>query len=240
MRARRVALVKSAGRADRFAQAVLEVGAVPVLVTPFRREDVPHADEILRAALRPLPDWAVVTSPHAAPLLGRVLPRTSALRVAAIGPGTASALHSAGVRPDLIGSRGGTELAQDMIAAGCAAGQQVLHAAGEPSRPELAAALAAVGVDVVTVPVYRMVRDPIGERSAVGHFDAVVVASPRLAGRAVELFADHPPVVAIGRTTAAALRDLGWPPVAVAAKAVPEDVAFALASYWARFGEEER
>lgn len=243
----RVALVKSAGRADAFAAAVHAAGGVPVLVAPFRREDVPHADAYLRAALLPPPDWVAVTSPHAAAVIGRVLPRGAGVRVAAVGPGTASALHSAGVRPDLIGDGGGTELGEALLAAGCAAGDTVVHAAGEPSRPELRARLAAEGVEVVTVSVYRMVPDPVGERSAAGRFDAVVVGSPRLAARAAELFEPRPPVVAIGRTTAAALRDLGWAPAAVAARPTPDDVEGALRSVIAGpdrspppGGEEER
>ena len=243
MTGRRVALLKSAGRADGFAQAVRGLGAVPVLVSPFRCEDVPRADELLRAALLPAPRWAVATSPYAAPFLGRVLPRSVRVQVAAVGSGTASALHSAGIRPDLIGSGGGQDLARAMLAAGCEAGDAVVHITGEPTRPELRTTLAAAGVEVVTVPVYRMVPDPIGERSATGHFDAVVVSSPRLAVRALELFDARPPVVAIGRTTAAALRDLGWSPAAVAARAIPEDVADALGSLWGRqgtAGEENR
>ena len=69
----------------------------------------------------------------------------------------------------------------------------------------------------------------VGERAAQGEFAAVVVGSPNLAQRAATLFPARPPAVAIGRTTASALRDLGWPPAAVAATPSPADVASALA-----------
>jgi uroporphyrinogen-III synthase len=115
----RVALFKSAGRAEGFAQAIRDAGGDPVLVSPFRCED--HADAVpcLHDALTSGATWAVATSPHAAPALARVLTDGFDVRVAAVGPGTAGALHTSGVRTRLVGSGGGAELAQAMIAAGC-------------------------------------------------------------------------------------------------------------------------
>jgi uroporphyrinogen-III synthase len=88
--------------------------------------------------------------------------------------------------------------------------------------------LESAGAVYVAVPVYRAVADVVGERAATGEFAAVVVGSPNLARRAASLFPARPPAVAIGRTTASALRDAGWPPAAVAATPTPADVAEAL------------
>lgn len=231
--ARRIAIVKSAGRADAFAEAVRAIGLVPVLVSPFRVERIDEGEEAFRRGLAgpstsDAPAWVAVTSPHAVPCFDRV-PRGLGLPpVAAVGAGTASALQAAGISPAIVGDAGGGALAERMLAAGLRAGDVVLHPCGEDARRELADTLGAAGATVVPVAVYRMVPDEIGARAAAGEFAAVVVGSPRLAQRAAELFPSRPPVVAIGRTTAAALRDLGWRPAAVAAQPSPTDVAAAV------------
>jgi uroporphyrinogen-III synthase len=231
---RRVALVKSAGRADAFAVALRAAGFVPVLVSPFQREAIPEGEERLErslAAARALGGagvWVAVTSAHAVPGLSGLGDLLEGARFAAVGGGTATALHAVGFDADVIGDGGGAALAREMLAAGVTPRETVLHPCNEAVRRELAIVLADAGIDVTTVPVYRMVPDAVGERAARGEFHAVVVASPRLAARAAELFADRPPAVAIGRTTAAALRDLGWPPRAVAAGPTPADVAAAV------------
>lgn len=226
---RRVAIVKSAGRADAFAEAVRGLGFVPVLVSPFREEPVAGGDAALAEALARRPRWIAVTSPHAVRALEPHLDQVARLSLTAVGPGTASALHSIGLRPAVVGDAGGEALARRMVAAGLVAGDVVVHPCAEESRRELGDALSAAGAVVLAVPVYRMVEDPVGERAAAGEFRAVVVGSPRLARRAAALFPKRPPAVAVGRTTAAAMRDLGWPPAQVAAMPTPEDVAGALA-----------
>ena len=240
MSERRVALVKSAGRADAFAAALRAAGFVPVLVAPFRREALERGERELGDALgyaRALVvgagrrgTWLAVTSANAVAALTGLRGQLAGTRIAAVGGGTATALHAAGLAAEVVGDSGGAALARRMLAAGLVAGDTVVHACAEDTRPELADVLAAAGVHVRAIAVYRMVRDAVGERAAAGTFHAVVVASPRLAARALELFARRPPAVAVGRTTAAALRDLGWTPAAVAASASPQDVAAAVAS----------
>jgi uroporphyrinogen-III synthase len=236
-----VAIVKSAGRADAFAQAVTEAGLVPVLVSPFREERIAGQDQsferLLRRGPTPLPGrprvgppkWVAFTSPNATWVLDLVKPWPDDVRIAAIGPGTASCVHAAGLATAVIGEGGGAALARKMLAAGLAAGDVVLFPCGEETRPELSAALSDADVHVISIPVYRMVADPVGERAATGVFAAVVVGSPRLGERAMELIPPpRPPVIAIGRTTAQALRDFGWPPAAVAEKPTAKDVGAAL------------
>lgn len=226
---RRVAVVKSAGRADAFAEAIRAAGFLPVLVSPFREEPVDDAGSALAAAVAALPKWIAATSPHAVRALVPHAPALGGVRLAAVGSGTASAMHSAGLVPEIVGDAGGEALARRMLGAGLAAGDLVVHPCAEDARRELADTLGAAGAVVRSVAVYRMVRDPVGERAAEGEFFAVVVGSPRLAERAAELFPGRPPVVAVGRTTAQALRDLGWRPAHVAATPSPADVAGALA-----------
>lgn len=225
----RVAIVKSAGRADPFAEAIRGAGFTPVLVSPFQVEEVPGAREALAEALASRPAWVAVTSPHAVPVLEGADLRGA--RVAAVGAGTATAMQSAGFDEiAIVGEAGAESLGAKIVAAGVARGDAVLHPCGEDARADLGRVLAAAGARYVAVPVYRMVEDAVGERAATGAFAAVVVGSPNLARRAADLFPAHPPAIAIGRTTAAALRDLGWPPAAVAARPTPSDVAAALAA----------
>jgi len=223
----RVAIVKSAGRADAFAEAVRAIGLAPVLVSPFRIEPVDDARDEVRLALIDGAAWLVVTSPHAAPHVAGLA--SGAFKVAAVGQGTASALQSAGFDDiALVGDGGGEALAERIVAAGLAAGGRVVHPCAEDARQEMRRVVERAGGVYVPVPVYRAVADAVGERAATGEFAAVVVGSPNLARRAVELFPARPPAVAVGRTTASALRDVGWPPAAVAATPTPADVAAAL------------
>mgnify|MGYP001211639166 CR=1 FL=1 len=238
MTERRVALVKSAGRADAFAVALRAAGFVPVLVSPFQREPIPQGEQELARALayalglavapRRASVWVAVTSAHAVPALEAVRHLLPAARLAAVGAGTATALHAAGLRAHVVGDAGGAGLAERMLDAGLGRGDVVLHPCAMEARVELRATLADAGVTLRALPVYRMTADPVGERAAEGEFHAVVVTSPRLAERALELFPAKPRVVAIGRTTAAALRDLGWTPAVVAATPSPADVAAAV------------
>jgi uroporphyrinogen-III synthase len=223
----RVAIVKSAGRADAFAQAVRGLGLTPVLVSPFRVEEHDEAHQELCLALARRVAWFVVTSPHAAVEVLEMFCMQH-FKVAAVGQGTASALQGLGFDVTLVGDGGAEALGKNIVEAGLQPGDVVVHACGEDRRPELRRVIEDAGGVYVPVVVYTMVADPVGERAAEGEFAAVVVGSPNLARRAADLFPSRPPAVAIGRTTASALRDLGWPPAAVAARPTAEDVAAAL------------
>lgn len=223
----RVAIVKSAGRADAFAQAVRGLSMTPVLVSPFQVEEHENAHRELCSALTGSVAWFAVTSPHAAVDVLEMF-CMEPFKVAAVGQGTASALQALGFEVDLVGDGGAESLGRKIVAAGLPPGAVVVHACGEDARPELRRVIEAAGGVYRPVVVYEMVPDAVGERAAVGEFAAVVVGSPNLARRAKDLFPARPPAVAIGRTTAAAMRDLGWPPAAVAATPTPDDVAAAL------------
>jgi uroporphyrinogen-III synthase len=224
----RVAIVKSAGRADAFADAVRGLGLTPVLVSPFQVEEHEAAHHEMCAALTGRVAWLAVTSPHAA--VGVLaLFAMEPFRVAAVGRGTASALQALDFDVDVVGDAGADALGWKIVAAGLKPGETVVHACGEDARPDLRRVVEGAGAVYLPVVVYRMVPDPVGERAASGEFDAVVIGSPNLAQRAAQLFPSHPPAVAIGRTTASALRELGWPPAAVAALPTADDVAAALA-----------
>ena len=223
----RVALVKSATRAESFLDALRAAGLQGVLVSPFVREEIDGAAERLQAELSRGADWVAVTSPSAAPVLARVA--VHGAQVAAVGTGTASALVATGLEVTVVGDRGGEALGAHMYAAGLRAGDRVVHPCGADVRPELAASLCAHGATVVAVPVYRMLPDPVGERAAQeGRFDALVVTSPRNALRALSLFDPLPPLVAVGETTSEVLLRAGVAAVATATDPSPGGVVEAV------------
>jgi uroporphyrinogen-III synthase len=227
--AARVAVVKSAGRADVLADAVRRLGLVPVLVSPFQVEELPDVHHRMCVVLAQRVAWFAVTSPNACVRVLEMFAMGS-FQVASVGEGTASALQSLGFQVALVGDAGAESLGRQIVARGLAPGDVVVHACAVDARPELRRVIEEAGGHYIAAPVYRMAPDPVGERAATGEFAAVLVGSPNLARRAAELFVSRPPAVAIGRTTAAALRDLGWPPAAVAATPTADDVAAAVAA----------
>ena len=146
-------------------------------------------------------DWVVVTSANGARELARRLTAPPA-RLAAIGPGTAEALHGLGLDADLV-PRVHT--------------QEGLLAELPPGRVLLAAAAGARrllveerGADFVAL--YRTVE----LRPAAPAGDVAILASAS-AARALAATGARLPVVAIGPQTAAAARERGLEVAAVAA-----------------------
>ena len=161
------------------------------------------------APVDPAPyDWVVVTSPNGAAELARRLtgpPR----RLAAIGPGTAEALRTRGLEPELVPEASTQE---GLLATLPRPAGRVLLAAAEGARRLLVDEL---GADFL--PLYRTVElrpDPPPEG------DLVVLASPS-AARALAASGVRLPVVSIGPQTTAAARGVG---LDVAAEAETHDL----------------
>lgn len=141
------------------------------------------------------------------------------LRTAAVGPVTAGALHAAGVEPPpvLVNDGGADALWTALASADAWPGRRVLVPTTPGGRAVLARQLRAAGANVDEVEAYRMMprdTDAIASDWRAARPGAVIVASPRVAHLLVAavgvgaLTALHA-VVAIGTTTAGALRDLG-------------------------------
>jgi uroporphyrinogen-III synthase len=108
-------------------------------------------------------------------------------------------------------------LARAMLAAGTSG--PVLFACGAQRRDELPAWLRAKGVQVEEVECYRTILAPLANaRAAAVPGEWLVVASPSVVGLLVRAYpsAERPYLIAVGPTTAAAARDAGWTPAAVA------------------------
>jgi uroporphyrinogen-III synthase len=142
-------------------------------------------------------DWLLVTSRNGAHELGRR--GVTANRIAAIGPATAEALRSHGLRVDLVATTHSQEGLRDELPAGSA-----LLAAAEGAR---------LGVlDADFLPLYRTIE----LHPEVPEVDVALLMSGS-AARALAAAGAHVPVVAIGPQTEAEAAAAGFYVAAVAA-----------------------
>jgi uroporphyrinogen III methyltransferase/synthase len=212
-------------------------GAEPVLIPmiAIRRLDTAPLD----AALEQAWDWIVATSPNGARVvLDRLAERGLPTRWAAIGPRTAETLMASGIEPRIALSDGtGAALAE---ALGRVEGQQVLLARARTATKDLPRILRAQGAHVRDVAVYETIAGPESSRAPLAQaladgIDAVIFTSgstvegfTRLAAEPALALASKT-VVAIGPTTAGAVRETGVEP-RVARARTPLAIVQALAS----------
>jgi uroporphyrinogen-III synthase len=142
-------------------------------------------------------DWLVVTSRNGAHELGRR--GVTANRVAAIGPATAEALRSHGLRVDLVAATHTQEGLREALPEGT-----LLLAAAEGARQDI--------LDADFLPLYRTIE----LRPDVPQADVALLMSGS-AARALATTGSRIPVVAIGPQTAAGARAAGLDVAAVAA-----------------------
>ncbi len=142
-------------------------------------------------------DWLVVTSRNGAHELARR--GVSANRIAAIGPATAEALRSHGLRVDLVAATHTQEGLRDELPEGT-----LLLAAAEGARQDV--------LDADFLPLYRTIE----LQPDVPDADVALLMSGS-AARGLAATGAHFPVVAIGPQTAAEARAAGLDVVAVAA-----------------------
>lgn len=205
----RVAITRADGQGRELAQRVGALGCEPVLwpliaIEPLSTEPID-----------PQPyDWVVVTSPNGAAELARRL-EAPPRHLAAIGPGTASALRVHGLEPDLV-PRESTQ--EGLLGELPRPPGRVLLAAAEGARRLLVDEL---GADFLAL--YRTVEltpEPVPE------VELVVLMSPS-AARALARTGLRAPVLAIGPQTAAAARELE---LDIAAEAATHDLVGVVAA----------
>ena len=236
---RRVVVTRAAGRSGDLIQALGEAGAevigLPVTAT------VPASDggEALAHMAGRLGTfaWVVFSSVNAVEHLFAHVRDARALagvRVAAVGPATATALAARGVEADVVAPTGSSEGLVGALRGGADTGAKgaapgaapaaVLLPRSEQADRRLPDALAGLGWVVVEVPAYRTVPaaiDPASAAAAEGA-DAVVFA----AGSAVRAYLEAglpvpEAVVCIGESTAGIARQAGLAVAAVAARPEP-------------------
>ena len=146
-------------------------------------------------------DWLVITSRNGAHELARR--GVTANRIAAIGPATADALRSHGLRVDLVAATHTQEGLRQELPVGT-----ILLAAAEGARRDV--------LDGAFLPLYRTIE----LRPVVPSVDVALLMSGS-AARALAAMGAHMPIVAIGPQTAAEAREAG---LDVAGVAVTHDL----------------
>jgi uroporphyrinogen III methyltransferase/synthase len=231
-----IAVTRARAQASPLAARLRELGA-----------NVIEAPAIKTRALEPdLPffaghDLIVVSSPNGARELFAALERggrdaraLAGHRIAAMGPGTARALHEHGIVADLVPDRA---VAEGMIAALAEIPlAKVLLVRAREGRDTLAQALRERGVAVTLLALYETVAEPLSGAalSATAAADWITFTSAStvrfLAEAAGGALPEGPRLASIGPATSAALREHGREPDLEADPHTPDGLVAALAN----------
>lgn len=255
LRDRHIVLTRPEGRGADWKTLLMEAGAsvaeLPLIEISFEPDAI-----ILTEVLDGMGeyDWLVFTSPNGVRgFFDRFFERFADIRsvggvkIACVGPATEKAVRSYHLEPDVVSEQAdAVSLGRKMMASHDVENQKILMATGNLSAPGLALMLLDEGLAIVDVlKVYSTEEKPVTESPEAAEFrqrgaDVIVFASPS----AVESFmhqaaslrpaagARHPKAIAIGPTTADAMKRTGIPLAAVAtaptAKAIRDAVIAAL------------
>ncbi|MBA3311936.1 MAG: uroporphyrinogen-III C-methyltransferase [Planctomycetota bacterium] len=228
---KRVGVTRPEHQADGVVDALLKLGAQPVLM-PLVEILPPEDWAAVDRAIAALPDydWHVFTSANGVDgFLGRLWERGDDLRtlagsrIAAIGPATVERLRAFHLRADVVPheyrAEGLVEALRPLVA-----GQRVLWAGADRGRDVLQVGLEAAGATVEKIVVYRScdassLAPDVSDLLTRGELDWVGLSSPSIARRFAELLpADakchlgtRVRLAAISPVTAEAAREAGLP-----------------------------
>lgn len=230
-------------------RALEKEGFVPV-VCPVMTEQPPADSVAVERVATELEqyDWVMCSSARSVGALLRARagkPWPKGLKSAAVGEQTAQSLLAMGADPKPVVARtaGAESLWLELKDRDSWPGKRVLIPTVRQGRPGLIRALVAAGARVDAVEAYRMLplaHHEVADRFALADADAVVLASPSVAHALFEAIGLAPfgtlrAVVAIGNTTAEALRAHGIEPI------VPTRTGFLhVAKQLARLREAQR
>jgi uroporphyrinogen III methyltransferase / synthase len=220
---RRVVVTRARTQASGLASTLRELGAEVVELPAIRIESRIDSDEV-RAAVTAIHTYALVclTSPNGVQMLceamveqGRDARALANATIAAIGPGTASALAELGVIADIVPERFVAEALVEALAPVEVKGRPVLVARAAEARDVLPDALRERGAEVDVVALYDTVReqpDPAAIEAAQGA-DYLTFTSSSTVRNLVEALGEKLPskarVVSIGPVTSEAARSAG-------------------------------
>lgn len=185
-------------------------------------------------------DWLVLTSKHAVPAIDWAEVRVP---VAVVGEGTADAIRAAGVEPALIAKGpGAKQLAAELAEQGID-GTHLVCVLSDIARSELTDELVPTGAHVNVLTGYTNtpeteIESTLRDRIAGGAMEAVTFASPSSVAAFVEMIGVDLPalsgaaMIAIGPTTADAMRAHGLPVHATAETSTVAGFVETLASYF--------
>ena len=243
----RVLVARAPDAAAAWIQALTARGAIVTASETFTLESMLDKTRARRSLDRIHDwDWILLTSQNGLRFLVDGLnARSLALnelsaKFGVVGPQTARALEDHGREPDAVASPPNGRGLAATLGGLVAPGDRVLIVGPEDARPDLSAGLAGSGADIHSVPFYR--NRPAANVSAVGQelarrvFDAALFGSPTsflhlfdALGEDAAVHFAHLAVVAIGPTTAKAIRDRGCSVAAVASLPTPDGIADAVA-----------
>jgi uroporphyrinogen III methyltransferase/synthase len=225
---RTIAVTRAREQASDLGRRLQTLGARVVLAPAIRTEP-------LDAELPDLSgfDLLCLTSPTGAARLLELVRDARDLagpRIAAIGPGTAAALRTGGIEPDILPSRSNAEGLVEALE-----GVEVSHAEiarAQEGREVLPDALRERGAEVELLALYRTIAEPLSdtERAAALGADLLVFAS----SSAVKAFQSAagtltgPRIASIGPATSATIRDLGGEVAIEAAEHTPDGLIGAI------------
>jgi uroporphyrinogen-III synthase len=235
----RVLVPRPRARAEQLCFLLEDEGA-EVLAVPLLELEAPTDSRPLQAAAELLRrfGWVAFASERGVTALveaSRTAGTLDVLRtrkLAAVGPGTAAALGAHGLEATLVASVSTGEGLAEALVPRLAPGEVVLLPAAEDGRRELEDELRAAGVGVERVAAYRsrpVGSEPEGWAEVVAHPPrCVLFGSPRtveafLALPGAEALVRRVRAVAVGPTTATALRGRGWEPAAIASTPTPPE-----------------
>lgn len=237
----RVVVTRDATRVAPLATRLAGQGGDVVAVAITRTEVAPPdawADLVARVARIDDYDAVVVASANAADALARALgeARVRIARAIAVGAATADALGRHGIAADVAARPDAIGVADEVLGRGA---RRVLWPRAEGGREEGIERLRAGGVSVDAPVAYRTVTaDPGNARAALEGADVVCVYAPSQVAALAELglldLLGGAAVVAIGETTAAALRARGIAVAAVPASPDPDAMASAIIAVYPR------
>lgn len=251
-----IGVTRPSAQAHGMASALRRVGAEPLLV-PAIEVVPPEQPARLAEAVRQAADydWVVFTSTNGVDAyfaeLSRQdgdLRRLGGVRVAAIGPATADALRTRGLRPDVVPDefRGEAVAAAMLDADGDAMrGQRVLLPRAAVARDALPDALRAAGAQVTVVAAYQTVGvahrqvDTLREALQAARLSALTFTSPSTVQHTLAALDDDRDllgrtcIAAIGPITAEAARDAGLAVAVVADDYTSDGLISALSSHFA-------
>jgi uroporphyrinogen III methyltransferase/synthase len=240
---KRVLITRQAPCSDEFAERLREAGAEPVLA-PLIRIAPPEDAQAAATAVKAIGDfdWVAFSSRNgverfwqeleSAQLDARAL---SGVRIAAIGPRTADALQTRGIKPDFVPSQYVSESVAEGLLGRTDPGDRVLLFRAQEARDVLPDALREAGRIVTVVAAYRAVRAPVPDLAhLVESCDILTFTSAGIVRSFVAQLDDAVAaargkiVACIGPITAQAARDAGLEAAVIAEEFTTEGLARSL------------
>ena len=235
---RRVLVTRTPEQSQGLIEGLIAQGAEPVLMPCIEISALPMVSgDAVERSLSQIDSfaWIIFTSVNAVEHawkrlrhIGKDARAFANCRIAAMGQATAKALEARGLIADCIPVQfTSAALAKD-LGARVKNDEKILIFGPKEPRPELATALAQLGVQVTQAPVYQT-TEPSGKTEDPGHLDAITLCSPsavkgllfclpKIVEQCQEV--NRPKIISIGPVTSAAIRSAGLP---VDVEASPSD-----------------